>query len=79
MLIEPVPVPEIFAMGIQPPEDHGTHFRVIVYDERTCQDDMRIMERVIVGRFIFPRPAFFMAVDVAAKTTSENKVVWIRR
>lgn len=73
MLIEPVPIAEVFAMGIEPPEDCGTHFRVVVFDERSALVGTEL-ERIVVGRFVFPRPAFYAAVKVAAMKTVQNRI-----
>jgi hypothetical protein len=71
VLIEPVPIAETFATGILPPEDHGTHFRVVVFDQRYILGG-DALERFVVGRLVFSKPGFYSALRVARKAVGDR-------
>lgn len=65
LVVEPVPVADIFATGILKPEIADNTVRITCYAERLGLDGRA--EHIVVSRVVFTRADYFRALHMAAK------------
>jgi hypothetical protein len=64
LVIEPIPILEVFATGIAPIQHFGEFVRVIFYAEHRAANGER--ERVIVAKIVLPAGAFHVSAQAMA-------------